>query len=963
MRQFLPCLGIASSIVLGYLATLSPSTAQIVPDNTLPVYSTVTPGCTVCTIDGGTVRGTNLFHSFQTFSVPTGGEAYFNNDSKIQNILTRVTGNSVSNIDGLLRANGTASLFLLNPNGISFGANATLNLGGSFIASTASTLVFADGTIFSAAPDTSTSPLLTISVPLGLQYGTNPGKIVVQGNGRGTRITTDLTDLIDTDFGLRVPSNQTLAMVGGDISLEGATLKTAGGRIELGSVAGSGFVSLTPIAKGWALGYQGVSAFGDIQLSQQATVDASGLGGGDIAVWGRHLSLSGGSQIEASTLGAQPGGTLAVNAEELVELIGTSADGQFPSGLFASVYPGAKGAGGELSIDTGRLIVHYGALVASGTSGEGPSGNLRVNATDSVELMGRSSDGQFPSGLFASVYPGAKGAGGELSIDTRQLIIRDGAGVITSTFGEGPSGNLKVNATESVELVGRLSDGQQVASGLFATVEPGAKGVGGELSIDTGRLIVRDGAVVSASTLGEGPSGNLRVNATESVELVGRSSNGQFPSGLATAVYPGAKGAGGELSIDTERLIVRDGARVTTSTFGEGPSGNLRVNATESVELVGRSSNGQFPSGLAAIVEPGAQGVGGELSINTGRLIVRDGAEVTISTFGEGSSSNLKVNATESVEVTGRGSHGSPSLLAAQTRTAYNGGTLRVETGRLAIGDGAQITVSSTTSGQAGTLELKAESILLNNQASLQANTTGGGGNISLTTPLLLLRRGSNITTNAQGSNIPGGNITIYTDNLVAVPKEDSNISANSQDFRGGDIKINASSIFGIQFRNAPTPLSDITATGKDSSLNGNVQIDIQDVDPSQGLAALPTNLVERTNQIDQDCSAGGANRENKFTVTGRGGLPQSPTEVISPDMVLDDFGTVVTATETRTDATPSPRSTNSPKQLVEAQGWIIGWDGKVILTAIGPNATPQQGWQTPTNCQVSQPSSNAVQQ
>jgi filamentous hemagglutinin family protein len=143
--------------------SLPTNAQQIVPDASLPVNSIVTLDSNISRITGGSSVGSNLFHSFREFSIPTGSTAFFQNANSIQNIFSRVTGNAISSIDGIIKAVGRANLFLINPNGIIFGQNARLDIGGSFYASTARSLNFSDGIEFRASPS-SAPPVLTVSV-------------------------------------------------------------------------------------------------------------------------------------------------------------------------------------------------------------------------------------------------------------------------------------------------------------------------------------------------------------------------------------------------------------------------------------------------------------------------------------------------------------------------------------------------------------------------------------------------------------------------------------------------------------------------------------------------------------------------------------------------------------------------------------------------------------------------------
>ncbi|MHC5767606.1 MAG: two-partner secretion domain-containing protein [Nostoc sp.] len=948
--------------------------AQITSDGTLPNNSSIQKESNTFNITGGTKSGSNLFHSFGEFSVPTGNTAFFRNAADIQNIISRVTGNSISNIDGLIRANNTANLFLINPNGIIFGQNARLDIGGSFLASTASSLKFADGFEFSAINPQS-APLLSINVPVGLQYGANPGSILNQ-----SQAIDDNGEFV----GLEVKPEKTLALVGGDVVIEGGFLVAPSGRIELGSVAGNSFVSLKPNDTGYTLGYEGIENFKDIHLTQEAFVATDGNSGGSIQVQGANVILADGSLISAVTLGEGTEKGLTVNATNSVQVIGESNDSLYRSALWTRSGRSATAAAGDLTINTRKLIVRDGAEVSTRTSGIGQGGKLSINASDSVEVFGTSANEGFYT-ILGTLALGS-GAGGDLTIATKRLVVSDGSQLGTSTFGQGQGGKLTVNASDSVES-NHTSGIGVIPTNLFT--QSAGSGAAGDLTVTTKRLIVSDGGRLGSGIFGKGQGGELTVNASESVQVIGTSViNGQKRSTLLGNQTKGAgaagnlmittqqimvrdeasiindslsTGASGDLAIATRELIVQNGGSITTSSIGTSKSSNLTVTASDFVELKGtgiqRNGSNTIPSGL--FTRSFDTGDAGNLSIETKRLFISDGARVSSSTF-LGKGGNLTVFAPELVMVIGTSSDKQVnSGLFSQTVGTGDAGNIRIQTGQLILRDQAEVTVSAndltkesivdqiTASvadlagkplGTAGSIEIKARNIFLENQAGFRSTTvSGNGGNITLQVQdLLLMRRGSEISTSAgtaqQGGD--GGSININSKFIVGIPEENSNISANAFSGAGGNVQINTQGIFGIESRPKPTENSDITASSE-LGVTGEVTINSPDTDPSRGLIQLPSNLVDASQQIAQGCTPRGRQNASRFIATGRGGLPQSPNEPLRERAVITGWVDLPEqVTHGVTDKSSTASMTKSSDPIVEAQGWIVDANGHVMLVA-----------------------------
>ncbi|MCG5060585.1 MAG: hypothetical protein KA714_22070 [Limnoraphis sp. WC205] len=388
--------------------------------------------------------------------------------------------------------------------------------------------------------------------------------------------------------------------------------------------------------------------------------------GGDV-IFDNGVAISPGSRIQLGGL-SEPG---------IIELTNVGANGtpilQFPDNIQrgnvaltneSQINVRADG-GGDVNINARNVEISGDSVIRVGIddglgSIEAQAGDVNINAQENVLITGTDSS------IRNVIDFDAIGQPGNINITANSLRIDGGAFLNTTLFGQGNAGNITVKAA-SVELTGTSPDGE-FQSGFFANVNEAGEGNGGKVEINTGNLLLSEGAQISTSTFGQGNAGSVSIFATDSVEL--------SSSNIFSTVGEGAIGNSGTVEINTGNLLLLGGAQISTSTFGQGNAGNINLQAT-SIDVTGTSPDGELSSGFLANVNETGIGHGGNIYIETGQLRMTDIAIISSSTFGEGNAGSISIFATYSVELADSG--------------------IFSNVGENAVGDGGNIDISTSS--------------------------------------------------------------------------------------------------------------------------------------------------------------------------------------------------------------------------------------------------------------------------
>ena len=731
----------------------------IAPDTKLPVNTLVNFNNTskTYTITGGTQVGTTQFHSFQDFSVPTGNTAHFDSVLPTTNVIGRVTGSNISNIDGTLKTNGSTNLYLINPNGIVFGADAKLDIAGSFSASTANSIKFSDGSEFSAT-NPQAPPLLQVSIPLGLQYGESKKGATIKSSGslvagqdlvlNANKLDLDGLTLGKPDFkpseilqagkDLKLEAKDSIKIENGFLRTDKTSVGNAGNiTINAGSLyLNNSSITANTFAKGNA-GTINITVTDSIKFDGKSSVQsqigsATVIGNaGAVNVSAKTLELLGGSSLASNTYGQGNAGNITINISNSIKFDGKS----FANSQVASQT--AIGNAGNVNITAKALELLGGSFLASNTYGQGNAGNISININDSIKFDGASS-------AQSQVAAKAIGNAGNVNITAKTLELLGGSFLANNTFAQGDAGKVTLNVVGSIKFDDKSSAQSQVGKT--------GEGNAGNVNVSAKTLELLGGSFLAANTLGKGNAGSVDINITDSIKFDG----GSFAN---SQVLAGAEGNAGNVNIDTNTLELRGNSFLASSTFGRGNAGNITIDAKNKIEASGTNSI------VRSTVQMGAVGDAGIVSINTESLVFTNGAKISTSTSGTGKAGDITITANYI-----KFDNASSAKSQVENEAVGNAGNVNIVANTLNLLGGSFLANNNLGKGNAGNITITVDTLELLGESYFASNTFGQGdaGNITITVADSIKFDGKSVVQSQVEDNAVGnaGRIVVFAKTL-----------------------------------------------------------------------------------------------------------------------------------------------------------------------------------------------------
>ncbi|KPA16581.1 secreted protein containing Filamentous hemagglutinin [Candidatus Magnetomorum sp. HK-1] len=810
----------------------------IISDNTLS--TDIIQNENIFNIQGGTLsdNGLNLFHSFKTFNLQKGETAIFQ-DFGIHNTISRVTGTDYSWINGSIQS-FSSKFYFLNPNGILFGPDVSLSVSGSFHVSTSDYLNFEGNDRFYVSPQQ--HPILSVSEPSLFGFlSDDSGDIHAEGFG--------LIGL-DTMTRLEVQKGQSISFTGDNITFEnGVYVNAPEGSIEIVarkdisldasylSIIGDGSEGIDISGKNMNIinaaqiaghttdskdgGDISLMLSGDLLISGEKSKIfsyASKEGNlGDFYIQANHISFLDGAQILNITLDDANAGDIVIRAEDDFLLRGSPNytnpyDSNNNTRVVINTLTYGAGDSGDLYIQAQNIDLENGATFSTNTFAGGNAGDVFIDAIGRISFSGMHyihplnwGSSSIASGVASDTkreHHGT-GQGGSIRLNTSDLILKDGAYLLTTSEGIGDiprhAGNIIIQA-DHIELHGSSKISSVVNNLFFYTqnftqkdIEPqdyerkaGKIAIGKKADIINEKisilepcrsiLLTNDSSITTAShgqysgdasSIGigvenlqmEGGGLNFDINTSISSEASFDFNVMEYPSNANSGRIAIGKSLvlGDEIIIyePADSIILTQRSKIGTSALGEGDGGIVDIYVRD-MDILGESSIESFST----------VGKGGDVSIKAvNRLLVDNKSKIEASAVEHfnfdpsGDAGNVRIDASEIIL-------NNTSIISSENVSGKGGHIHMNVSDQLFMDQTSYITTSALKKGDAGNINIHSQNIHIYGESKIHSlNKTGKGGTVTLFVHQDLDMKHSFIETMSTGSG-KAGTIDIHTQKL-----------------------------------------------------------------------------------------------------------------------------------------------------------------------------------------------------